>query len=169
MANFQKRREFTDSLLGVIESRVEPSDIGMQPQRPLRASHPTPCPYTIHPSVLDDCLRSCFLFHWENRCDRRTSTSHHTCTRVPVFSPWVIEGHSVLLPKGSPITGALELIPDCIQKDLAPVVFPSISLHHWLCSFCWIFLISTYNFYDPLQMKNKNNETKNLSRSCIPF
>lgn len=52
-------------------------------------------------------------------------------TPLPIFLlslHCVLEERSALLPKGSSITGAEELIRSCIQKGLAPIVFPSVSL-----------------------------------------
>ena len=46
----------------------------------------------------------------------------------PLSLQCVLEEHLVLLPKGSSITGAEGLIHNCVQRGLAPIVFPSVSL-----------------------------------------
>lgn len=101
MAHFIKRREFIGSLLGEIESSVEPSDLNAASRArtclvspSLARHHSLSSPRWLPP------LASCFTKKIDVTRDRPQAATR-TCAHVFTVPPWATEGHSVLLPKGS--------------------------------------------------------------------
>lgn len=165
MAHFIKRREFIGSLLGEIESSVEPSDLNAASRArtclvspSLARRHSLSSPRWLPP------LASCFTKKIDVTRDRPQAAAP-----VPMCSP-SLRGRQrdtqCSYLKAAPLPQGMTATPSCIQKDLAPADLPSVSSHRSF-SFGQILLVHARSLRNPFQRRNNANKTKSLSGSCF--